>query len=229
MLNRALLAVAVSTALLSTAALAQVERQYGAHVHGVASGNLAIDGADLRLELEIPGFNLVGFEHAPRSEEQQAALDNALAFLRAADWVQADPRGGCEVASINAHTHGFSDAQSHDHAHDHGHDHHHDHAHGHGSEHDDHDHAHAHDHDHGHGHAAEHGAGHDHHQEAGHDHSEFHIVLTMECENPGRLGWIDLRLFEDFSGNERMDIDVLTETLATQLRLTPGSERISLR
>lgn len=51
----------------------------------------------------------------------------------------------------------------------------------------------------------------------------------MECENPGRLGWIDLRLFEDFSGNERMDIDVLTETLATQLRLTPGSERISLR
>jgi len=209
--TRSLLVLAISSALLAAAAVAQVERQHAPHVHGVATGNLSMDDGKLRLELEIPGVNLVGFEHAPRNDDQQAALDGALAFLRTADdWLHTDPRGGCEVASINAHTHGFKD--DHDHSRDHDHTHDHEHNHGHD---------HSHDHDHGHDHSD--GRYHD------HDHSEFHVVIGLECQNPDRLGWVDLRLFEDFPGNERMDIDVLTETLATQARLSPGAERITLR
>ncbi len=198
MKTRHLLAAAVAAALASGWASAEVERQHAPHVHGVATGNLSLDGPDMRLELEIPGVNLIGFEHAPRNDEQQAALDGALEYLRTADWVQADGRGGCEVASINAHTHGFSDDHDHDHSHDH-----------------DHDHGHDHDHDNGHYHD--------------HDHAEFHVIIGLECDSPNNLSWVDLRLFEDFPGNERMDIDVLTDRVATQVRLAPGNERISLR
>ena len=220
--TRTLLAVVVFSALAGASAFAQVERQHAAHVHGVATGNVALDDTDLRLELEIPGINLIGFEHAPRTDEEQAALDEALEFLRAADWLRADPEGACELASISAHTHGFSDngaeydrEHDHEHGHEHGHEEAHDHGH-HGAGHD-------HEHDHDHNHDDHHGDGH------AHDHAEFHIVVHLECSSPDGLGWLDLRLFEDFPGNERMDIDVLTDAVATQVRLESGAERIRLR
>jgi len=234
--TRTLLAVVVSAALVGASAFAQVERQHAPHVHGVATGNLALDDTDLRLELEIPGVNLIGFEHPPRTDEEQAALDEALEFLRTADWLRADPDGACELASINAHTHGFSAngadydrEHHHEHGHEEAHDHHgagHEHDHGHEHQHANH-HGHGHDHDHDHNHGDHHGDGHgDGHA---HDHAEFHIVVHLECSSPGRLGWLDLRLFEDFPGNERMDIDVLTDAVATQVRLEPGAGRIRLR
>ena len=227
--TRFILILVFTALLLAGPVPAQVERQHAAQVHGVATGKLALDGAVLRLELEIPGANLIGFEHAPRNDEQQASLDGALALLRAADWLQADPRGNCELASLNAHTHGFRDEHDHHHSghahgHEHGHDHHaHAHAHAHAHEHE-HSHHHAHDHAEAHG-AAEQGHSHD----AYHGHSEFHLVVSLECANPELLGWLDLRLFEAFPGNQRMDVDVLTDTQATQARLVPGSERIRLR
>ena len=194
MTRKILVCAAVTQALLSTAAFGQLERQHDVHVHGTATGNMAIDGRELRLELEIPGINLVGFEHAPANNDQQAALDSATDFLRSAEWLLADPRSSCEIASVSAHTHGFSD--------DHDHDHHHEHEH----EHEHHDHA-----------------------GDGHDHSEFHVVVMMECQSVDRLGWIDLRLFDDYPANEQMQIDVLTDSLATQARLSPGNERIELK
>ena len=195
-MKRYFLSVAMTAALTSSSAFAQLERQLDAHVHGTATGNLSLDRGDLRLELEIPGFNLVGFEHAPASEDQQAALDSAVAFLRAADWLTTDPRGGCEIASVAAHTHGFGETDDHDHGDSHSHDH----------------------HDHNH----------DHH-DSGNDHSEFHLVAMLECDSPERLRWIDLDLFDAYPGNEEMVVDVLTATLATQVLLRSGSERIALQ
>ncbi|MEE4638262.1 MAG: DUF2796 domain-containing protein [Wenzhouxiangella sp.] len=206
MIRKTVLCAALTQALLSTVAFGQLERQHDVHVHGTATGNMAVDGQELRLELEIPGINLVGFEHAPSSEAEQATLDSTIEFLRAAEWLVADPRGGCEIASVSAHTHGFSEGDDHDH---------------------DHDHEHEHEHEHGHEHEHEH----EHHDHAGddaHGHSEFHLVLMMECQSVDRLGWIDLRLFDDYPANELMQIDVLTDTLATQARLSPGNPRIEL-
>ena len=221
MIHRSVLFLALSSTLIAGSALAEIERQHAPHVHGVATGNLSIDNGDLRIELEIPGVNLIGFEHEPRTDEQQAALDGALGFLRVGEWVQADPRGGCELASVNAHTHGFgSNGDYDDHDHDNGH--HHDHEHEHDHEHDD---AHHHgggDHDH-----HDDGHSHDHHHD--HEHSEFHVIVGMECSHPERLRWVDLGLFDGYPGNERMEIGVLTPTVTTQANLTPSNPRIDLR
>ena len=192
---------------------AQVERQHAAHVHGEALGTLAVDGARLELELELPGYNLVGFEHAPRTPEQQAAMDSALEYLNGGAWLTSDAAGGCQVAEMDAHIHGFEDD---DHGDDgapedhHDDDHHHDHE-------QDHDHNHDQDHDHEHDHATAEG------------HAEFHVMARLDCGSPERLGWVDLNLFDRFPGNEVLRLDVLTDRLATRLRLHAGLKRVELR
>jgi hypothetical protein len=222
--------------LLVSPLTAQIERQHQAHVHGLAEGNLVLDGWQLRLELEIPGANLVGFEHPPRSDEQRDHLAATLALLEAGDWLRSDDRGQCQLQSMSAHTHGYGTSDDHDESdpaeskperHDHGHHHH--------NHHDDSDdqhghrdgHVHQHDHEHGNGndHGHDHDPGHDHN----HDHAEFHLVAVLECQSPERLRWVDIGLFDDFPGNESIRLDVLTDQLVTRLRLHSGAERVDLR
>ena len=219
MYRNCLLAALAAVGLGAVAmAPAQLERDHGAHVHGISTGNLSQDGSTLRLELEIPGVNLIGFEHPPRNQDQQRLLDETVAFLDVGEWLVTDARGGCEIDRINAHTHGF-DA---DHGGDHGH--HDDHSHDHGHRK---DHGHEHDHEgrhrHDHGHHDDHG--HNHHD---HDHAEFHVIAYLNCETPEALRWVDIRLFDDYPGNERIAIDVLTDQVATRARLTAASQRINL-
>lgn len=46
----------------------------GAHEHGVAKLNAALDGNTLELELDSPAMNLVGFEHAANSDADKAKV-----------------------------------------------------------------------------------------------------------------------------------------------------------
>lgn len=57
-------------------------RQHGAHVHGIAALSLALEGQEVQIELDSPAANIVGFEHAPSSESDHAALDKAVATLK---------------------------------------------------------------------------------------------------------------------------------------------------
>jgi len=52
--------------------------------------------------------------------------------------------------------------------------------------------------------------------------------VTLECQSPERLAWVDLALFEDFPGNQEMLVDVLTPKVVTQARLNPQEIRIPL-
>ena len=73
--------LAVCAAGLSTMVVAQTERELGAHEHGSAALNVALDGNMLFIELESPWNNIVGFEHAPNTEEQKALVEDSLALL----------------------------------------------------------------------------------------------------------------------------------------------------
>lgn len=75
-----LIASAVAAALVSPAFAAAP-----AHEHGAATLDLAVDGKTLSIALESPLDNLVGFEHAPKSEKQKAALARMEKELRAGD------------------------------------------------------------------------------------------------------------------------------------------------
>jgi hypothetical protein len=71
------------------------------HVHGVSNLRVAVDGNALRLEFSSPLENLVGFEHAPRTDKQKAALRGMAEQLRGAD-VQfvPTPAARCNPVSV---------------------------------------------------------------------------------------------------------------------------------
>ncbi|MCY4571886.1 MAG: DUF2796 domain-containing protein [Gemmatimonadetes bacterium] len=54
----------------------------GAHEHGIARLGLAVDGARVTVDLQLPAESVFGFEHAPRSEQERATAAEALDRLR---------------------------------------------------------------------------------------------------------------------------------------------------
>jgi hypothetical protein len=193
-------------------------RQHGAHVHGIAGLNLALEGKEVHVELDSPAANIVGFEHAPSSEADHAALDKAVATLRDGDQLfrfNSEARCRMEKADI---TSALLDDEHSGHADDHAHekkDHH---------DHDDHGHenkeAHAHD-EHKH---EEHGHDeHEHEKHAGETHSDIDAVYHFECDNPGKLAQLTVELFEAFPGMEELNVQYVIESKQGAAKLTPAN------
>lgn len=71
-----------------------------AHEHGVATLQIVVVGDTLQATLEIPAHDVVGFEHAPTTPTQRAAVATALAKLQLAGRVIApSPDAGCSPAA----------------------------------------------------------------------------------------------------------------------------------
>jgi hypothetical protein len=71
--------LALAALLIALPALAQHDHKHDhghqhAHVHGVAKLEVAVDGANLSLRLESPLEGLLGFERAPRNDQERAAV-----------------------------------------------------------------------------------------------------------------------------------------------------------
>lgn len=100
----------------------------GAHAHGAASVNVAVDGTLVSLEFHSAAYNLVGFEHAPKDGAQRKAIAEATAALK--DPLTLFGLAGCTLkdSTIDAGAHGGDGHDQHDHGHDHDH---HDHGHDH--------------------------------------------------------------------------------------------------
>ncbi|MEY6432605.1 DUF2796 domain-containing protein [Thioalkalicoccus limnaeus] len=94
-------------------------RQLGAHVHGIGHLNLAIDEGAVEIELIIPAFDIVGFEHVPRTEEQHQAVAAAVTLLRDGERLFDLPSAAdCRLRHVEIPT-GLGDADA-EHRHDHG-------------------------------------------------------------------------------------------------------------
>jgi hypothetical protein len=73
----------------------------GAHVHGLAKLDIAVDGNRITAGLETPLDNLVGFERAPRTDAERKRADEAVAKLRDGDQMfRFDAAAGCKMASV---------------------------------------------------------------------------------------------------------------------------------
>jgi hypothetical protein len=82
-------ALILSFAIAAAASAAGVERD--AHVHGVGRLNLAVEGPAVEIELIMPGADVVGFEHAAKTEADKAAVEAAAAALKAGGALFAFP------------------------------------------------------------------------------------------------------------------------------------------
>ena len=62
---RGLIGAGVALAVASTGAIAEeTRRELDAHQHGHGSLTIAIEGGQVQMALEVPGADIVGFEHA---------------------------------------------------------------------------------------------------------------------------------------------------------------------
>ncbi|MGP0175045.1 DUF2796 domain-containing protein [Pseudomonas sp. NCHU5208] len=108
----------------------------GAHEHGVASLNVALDGQTLELQVDSPAMNFVGFEHAAKSDADKAKVAAVKAELEKPIELFGLAAGACQVTKQELESPLFG-----------GHEHHHD------DDADEHEHEHADEHEHEHEHS----------------------------------------------------------------------------
>ena len=95
---KALPSALLTVCLLSAASLAWAGK---AHQHGVAQLDVAVEPTRVTLELDTPLDNLLGFERAPRTDAERAAVDKMLARLRAADGLfRIDGAAACTLSQV---------------------------------------------------------------------------------------------------------------------------------
>ena len=98
--------------------------QRGAHLHGKVVVNVALEGKLLSVELDAPAINVIGFEHAPRTDAQQRELAAADRWLASGVGViGVSAAAGCVRQQVD-YTPPKFDGDDHDHeaGHDHEHD-----------------------------------------------------------------------------------------------------------
>jgi hypothetical protein len=87
--------------LMPVFAAAAASHSHHAHVHGVATLQVAIDGDRVAIDFSTPLDNLVGFERAPRTEREKAAATQVLQRLRKPeDLLVPTPEARCVRTSV---------------------------------------------------------------------------------------------------------------------------------
>jgi hypothetical protein len=169
----------------------QENRQHGAHVHGIAALNLALEGQEVHIELDSPAANIVGFEHAPSSEEDHAALDKAVATLKEGDTLfEFNDEAGCrmEMAKVSSklleEEHGEHAQETKE-----------------GRSHDEHKEDDAHEHE-------------------GETHSDIEAAYHFECDTPDKLTQLTVELFDAFAGMEKIKVQYVIESKQGAAELT---------
>lgn len=76
-----------------------------AHEHGVAHLQIAVEGGTVEASFDLPGHDLLGFEHAPATEAEKAAMATVGERLQnAASMLQLSPDAQCTVAAASFET-----------------------------------------------------------------------------------------------------------------------------
>jgi hypothetical protein len=205
----------------------------GAHVHGRAVLEIAVDGGVVQLDLHSPLDNLLGFEHAPRTAQERRAVQAMAAKLHQADSLFVfTPSARCQLESTYLKSAALSpdlltavppSGKSQGTAPDH------------------HDGKaskpasapssptpHAHEAHEG-GHAA-HGNQETDEANGTHGaHGELEAAWVFHCSAPQALQDLDVGLFRAFSGLRRLDVAVAGPRKQSSARLTPQSARLQWR
>ena len=76
-----------------------------AHIHGEAKLNIVFEGPELLIELKSPSYNLVGFEHAPKTKNQLELLENTISLLKNFKNVaDTSTEANCKIADASVST-----------------------------------------------------------------------------------------------------------------------------
>jgi len=114
------LAALAAVSLASAPARAEEEhRELGPHVHGHGTLNVAVENERVEMELVVPGMDIVGFEHAAKTDAQKAVLEKARRELeKPLTLFKLPASAGCSLANakiaIEAEQHHDDEHDAHD-------------------------------------------------------------------------------------------------------------------
>lgn len=176
--------MALAITFVATHAFAEEKhRELGPHVHGHGTLNIAVEGNRISMELETPGMDIVGFEHAATTSDQRATVKNASNQLRSPLSLFKMPMAaGCKVAQADVKI---------EQEHEHGEDEPHAEAPASGTA------------------QAEHEAA-DHNHEGHEGHSAFHVAYALDCASPASLTSIRFDYFKAFKGANALTVNIVT-------------------
>jgi hypothetical protein len=92
-------AAALATILLATLASPPVLAA-GAHAHGMARLEVAVDGATITLRLQAPLESLLGFERAPRNDAERGLVRTMAQALRSGSAFVPTPAARCRLDQV---------------------------------------------------------------------------------------------------------------------------------
>ncbi|HDS1581977.1 DUF2796 domain-containing protein [uncultured Stenotrophomonas sp.] len=98
--------------LAANAAQAHEIRQLGAHVHGQATVDLALDQGALQFSLQAPGIGILDFERPPATAAERASVARATALLKSGSWITLPTAAHCRLVRSEASADGFDAAAS---------------------------------------------------------------------------------------------------------------------
>ena len=216
---------------------------HGAHEHGTAEIELAVEGSDVVVNFASPLYNLVGFEHAPRDESDREAVAVVRAVLDdPGNLIQFQADAACTVVELDIHwdapaadeeEHDHDEAAEHDahgdhHAGEHeadetdGHDAHETDGHD-ADEHDEHD-ADEHDAEEHHDHDADEHDAHD----ADEQHADVTVAIRYQCDHPDRLNTLDITAFASFERLSEVELRAVGPGGAVAESPERGTARVDL-
>jgi hypothetical protein len=87
-----------------------------AHVHGTGEMELVLDGNNLSITLYSPLHNVLGFEHAPKTDTERVKARRVVSLLKANGLFAFSPDAQCKTSGhrlvsdiLNPHSHGPND------------------------------------------------------------------------------------------------------------------------
>lgn len=171
--------------LLLTAPIAAAEgfeRLLESHKHGKASMNVVQEGGELEIALKTPAANIVGFEHAPETDQQRQDLVAAVAQLKKPNSFIVLPEiANCQLVQVDVDS-SLLVKENHQ---------------------SDTEHEHEHEGEHEHEHEQEHE-----HQQV--NHSDFELSYQFTCQNPEALQGFSLELFHAFPLMKQLQVQSIS-------------------
>lgn len=183
--------LALLASVVATPLLAQDTREMDAHVHGVSTLELAVEGSVVEMHLRAPGMDIVGFEYAARTDADKDAVAAAIRVMLLPENVVTLPdAAACRLTEALARLHSCDRDHEVSEDHDHG---------------EEATHAEGQDHTHGvHAEDAHHGHG------EGAAHSEFHASYTFDCAHPEELTTVGFPFFDNFENAQEIAAQFVT-------------------
>ena len=116
---RVLLA-SVALALPLSALADDHQHSLGAHVHGLATLDIALENQRLELQLTSPAMNIVGFEYQPTTAADLQSIKAAQSNLsHAAELFVLSPAAQCRLTSVSIDNPLLTESDTHEHEHEH--------------------------------------------------------------------------------------------------------------